>query len=132
MVISEANWHQLLRHCRGMQFVAGPAEVCNGFTVPPNVAAAGLQDIMIAAVRQAEELYHALTQQAPACAPYAVTNAHRRRVRTFLNLRQLYHLANLRMSAHAQWDIRMAVGQLFQQISAVHPRLCCNALRRRD
>ncbi len=131
MQISEANWHQLLRHCRGMRFQAGPPEIANGYTVPPNVEAAGLESLLAAAITQAERLYEELRQVAPASvAGYAVINAHRRRVRTTFDLRQLYHLANLRLSPEAQWDIRDAVGQLFRQISAVHPRLCRAAQRR--
>lgn len=130
LTISEASWHQLLRHVRGMSFQWGPPEPVNGYTVPPNISAAGLASTLAAAVQTAEELYDTLMQSAPALAGYAVTNAHRRRIRTTFDLVQLYHLVNLRVSEHAQWDIRDAVTQLWNQVRKVHPRLAARAGRR--
>ncbi|MGI6542105.1 MAG: FAD-dependent thymidylate synthase [Limnochordia bacterium] len=130
MLLSEAAWHQLLRHMRGMAFQWGPPEPINGYTVPPHIAAAGLTEVLAAAVMQSNQLYSRLTTEVPHLGAYAITNAHRRRIRTEFDLRQLYHLVNLRVSEHAQWDIKDAVTQLWQQIAAVHPRLSAKARRR--
>jgi thymidylate synthase ThyX len=130
MVMSEAAWHQLLRHTRGMSFQWGPPEIGNGYTVPPSVVAAGLQDKVSRAVMQAEKMYKDIYNEAPELAGYAVTNAHRRRIRSEFDLRQLYHLVNLRVSEHAQWDIKDAIRQLWHQVQQVHPRLGAQASRR--
>ena len=47
-----------------------------------------------------------ILDRSPVAAPYALTNAHRRRVMFTCNLRELYHLGRLRLDRHAQWDIR--------------------------
>lgn len=130
LAISEAAWHQLQRHCRAMHFQWGPPEVTNGYTVPQNVADAGLTDILAAAVATAERVYEELKDSAPELAGYAVTNAHRRRVRVELDLQQLYHLVNLRTTEQAQWDIRQVVSRLWDQVLEVHPRLAQRACRR--
>ncbi|NLN19478.1 MAG: FAD-dependent thymidylate synthase [Firmicutes bacterium] len=128
--LSEAAWHQLLRHCRGMHFQWGPPEISNGYTVPPNIGAAGLTDLLDQAIAVSEDLYKLLEREAPATAGYAVINAHRRRVRSEFDLWQLYHLVNLRTTPEAQWDIRNIVTELWEQILAVHPRLASRAQRR--
>jgi thymidylate synthase ThyX len=130
MQLSEAAWHQLLRHMRGMAFQWGPAEPNNGYTVPPHVVTAGLSDVLASAVEQSNQLYSCLMEVAPHLGAYAVINAHRRKIRTEFDLRQLYHLVNLRVSEHAQWDIKDAVTQLWQQVAAVHPQLSAQASRR--
>lgn len=130
LYVSEANWHQLLRHCRGMRFQASPPQISNGYTVPPTLLAAGLEGILAKAISHSEALYKRLYNEVPSTAGYAVINAHRRRVRTLVDLRQLYHLVNLRLSNEAQWDIRQTVSQLYQRVCEVHPRLCQQAYRR--
>lgn len=130
LTISEAAWHQLLRHCRGMHFQWGPPEIGNGYTVPPNVAKAGFTHLLERAIAVGEEIYRRLQGVAPELAGYAVTNAHRRRIRSEFDLYQLYHLVNLRTTEQAQWDIRNIVFQLWQQVLAVHPRLAGSAARR--
>ena len=77
-----------------------------GLTIPPAVRAAGLSGELTAFANKAEALYRELVGAEPAVAPYALTNAHRRRVLITLNLRELYHLVRLRDDGHAQWDIR--------------------------
>ncbi len=128
--LSEAAWHQLLRHCRGMHFQWGPPEISNGYTVPPSISAAGLTDLFDQAIAVSEGLYRLLAREAPETASYAVINAHRRRVRSEFDLRQLYHLVNLRTTPEAQWDIRHIITQLWDQIRAVHPGLASRAQRR--
>jgi thymidylate synthase ThyX len=59
-------------------------------------------------------------------AEYALTNAHRRRVLLTCNLREIYHLARIRMDHHAQWDIRRLsadVVALAREVAPVSTRL---------
>lgn len=128
--LSEAAWHQLLRHCRGMHFQWSSPGVGNGITVPPRVSEAGLAHLLDRAAALSADLYDRLESEAPNTSSYAVINAHRRRVRGEFDLRQLYHLVNLRTTPQAQWDIRHAVTQLWDQVLAVHPRLAGQARRK--
>jgi thymidylate synthase ThyX len=77
-----------------------------GITVPPALAEVGLEAELRAFAGRCEALYGKLLEIAPAAAPYALTNAHRRRVLVTADLRELYHLVRLREDHHAQWDIR--------------------------
>ena len=64
---------------------------------------------------RSEALYAKILPQAPAAAPYVLTQAHRRRVIFSCNARELYHVARLRQDAHAQWDIRALADQMVAQ-----------------
>lgn len=130
MVISEANWHQLLRHNRRTHFSYGKPTVNLGYTIPPHVIAAGLAEDYTAFIQEAEAFVRDLSAWNPSIAPYAVTNAHHRQVTCTVSLWELYHLINLRTSAEAQWDIRDAFTQLYEQLAAQHPVLAQYAKRR--
>lgn len=129
-VISEACWHQLLRH-RKVNWITQEPSVSNGITMPPNVEQAGAEELLREATLKSEELFGELmNENLTEIAPYVVTNAHNRRVIGSFDLWELYHLINLRMSEGAQWDIKNIVGILAKEISRYHPNLVAPALRR--
>ena len=111
LIISASCYAQLKRHRMSTQIVQ-PYQLNLGITVPPTVAEAGLEAKLREAVARAEELYEDVNAAVPQAAAYALTNAHRRRVLFSCNLRELYHLARLRLDSHAQWDIRAVAARL--------------------
>ena len=124
LTVSEANWHQLLRHSRRMHFAPQAPGIEHGVTVPPRVQEAGLAPVLMRAVDAAERLFLRLVRAGlPLAAHYVVTNAHRRRVQAEFDLWQLYHLITLRGKPEAQWDIRQTVHQLARRVMMVHPNL---------
>ena len=122
-VVSEANWHQLLRHSRKVAFYPAPAGITHGYTVPPRIEAAGLTPVLAEVVGRAEALVRQLSEAVPEAAAYAVTNAHRRPVLAEFDLWEWVHLARLRCKPDAQWDIRETMWQLADQIRLVHAPL---------
>jgi thymidylate synthase ThyX len=130
MHISEANWHQFLRHNRGTHFSYGQPTVDLGYTIPPHVREAGLTEPFSELIREADRLYEQLTEICPAAAPYVVTNAHHRQVTATATLWEMYHLINLRTSPEAQWDIRQTFEQLHKTLKEKHPVLVRYAQRR--
>lgn len=122
-VISEANWHQLLRHSRKVSFYPALPGAAHGYTIPPRIQAAGLAPHLEEAVARSEALVRRLAEAAPQAAAYAVTNAHRRPVLAEFDLWEWVHLARLRCKPDAQWDIRETMWQLLDQIEAVHAPL---------
>jgi thymidylate synthase ThyX len=129
-VISEACWHQLLRH-RKVNWIAQEPGISNGITVPPNVKQSGAKELLESATRKSEKLYEKLMDEnLPEIASYVVTNAHNRRVMGSFDLWELYHLINLRMSEGAQWDVKNIVRILAEEIHNYHPNLVSPALRR--
>lgn len=119
--VSEANWHQLLRHSRKIAFLPQEPGIEHGVTVPPALEAAGLAPLLWEAVETAERGYRRLAERLPWVAPYLVTNAHRRRVLADFDLWEAFHLVNLRGKPEAQWDIRATVHRLADLIHQVHP-----------
>jgi thymidylate synthase ThyX len=129
--VSEANWHQLLRHNRMTDFTFGKATPHFGLTLPPRIVEAGLHHIVKDIAEQSEELYNILVEQELENeAQYVVLNAHRRQIFASFSLWEAYHLINLRTSEEAQWDIRETFESLFKQLFTVHPLLMRNAKRR--
>ena len=129
-VISEACWHQLLRHRKTDWFFQDPS-VSHGVTVPPNVQGAGVTELLLKAAGASEGIYskfigEGLTESAV----YAVTNAHNRRALGSFTLWELYHLVNLRMSEGAQWDIKNVTATLAAEVGRRHPNLVAPALKR--
>lgn len=129
-VISEACWHQVLRH-RKVQWFAAEPSVGFGVTVPPNVKKARAAGLLLEASGLGETLYEKLMDAGePRAAAYAVTNAHNRKVLGAFSLWELYHLINLRMSEGAQWDIKKMTKLLANEVKKVHPLLVKPALAR--
>lgn len=129
-VISEACWHQLLRH-RKTDWIYKDPSVSHGITIPPNIENAGVAGELIVATKKSEDLYGKLMNtDLMETASYVVTNAHQRRVIGSFDLWELYHLINLRMSEGAQWDIKNVTGMLANEISKYHPGLVAPALKR--
>ncbi|MBN1883224.1 MAG: FAD-dependent thymidylate synthase [Deltaproteobacteria bacterium] len=104
-VVSSSCFGQLKRH-RMATILSGPYDSTLGVTIPPSITEAGLEKPMMEAVDASESFYHTIVKRLPGCAEYILTNAHRRRVLVSMNLRELYHVARLRMDETAQWDIR--------------------------
>ncbi len=129
-VISEACWHQLLRH-RKTDWIYKDPSVSHGITIPPNIEKAGVAGLLIEAAEKSERLYDKLMKEGMSeTSSYVVTNAHNRRVIGGFDLWELYHLINLRMSEGAQWDIKNITGMLANEISKHHPNLVTPALKR--
>ena len=129
-IISEACWHQLLRH-RKVNWIYKDPTVSNGITVPRNVEEAGSTELLFEATKKCENLYEEImNENLPQVASYIVTNAHNRRVLGKFDLWELYHLINLRMSEGAQWDIKNITGILADEVSKYHPNLVRPALKR--
>ena len=103
--VSAAGYGQLKRH-RMMTQTVSEYDPELGLTIPPAIIEAGLQDEFIKHTNAAEKLFYKIKETLPHAAPYALTNAHRRKVLITTNLRELYHFSRLREDTHAQWDIR--------------------------
>jgi thymidylate synthase ThyX len=72
-------------------------------------------------MRRTEDAYVQIRKKLPLAAAYVLTNAHRKRVLMKLNARELYHLARMRVDAHAQWDIRELSKSMLKQARKVMP-----------
>ncbi len=94
-----------------------------GYAVPRPLEAAGVGDEYHAALRAASEAYAALAADFPEEASYVVPNGYNRRALMTLNLRQAFHLIELRTAANAHFSVRRTAAQMAEAIQRVHPRL---------
>ena len=92
-----------------------------GVTVPPSIKAIGQQKIFLEVMRQTQISYDQIRAKAPMAAAYILTNAHRKRVLMKFSAREMYHLARLRVDAHAQWDIRDLTKKMLTQAKKIMP-----------
>ncbi len=119
LTLSATAFAQLKRH-RMATLLADPYDPSLGITIPPTVAAGGMEETLGALARRSEELAHALFEASPAASSYALLNAHRRHVLLIVNARAFAAMARLRLDPHAQWDIRTQVALM---TSLLHERL---------
>ncbi|NLN62706.1 MAG: FAD-dependent thymidylate synthase [Myxococcales bacterium] len=120
VVVSAACYGQLKRH-RMMSQTPGPYCPSLGITLPPRVVELGLSEVFTAFADRAAALFETVQAVRPEAAPYALTNAHRRRVLLTMNLRDLYHFCRLREDAHAQWDIQHLAARMREAAEKVMP-----------
>ena len=111
------------RRHRMQTYLGQPLTVANGCDTPPLVEESGLTGVFDQAVSQSERLYSALAGEDPAVAQYAVTHAHRQRVLSRMNLRECYHLFNLRSSRQAHLSIRQPVLEAMRLAVEAQPDL---------
>ncbi len=97
--------------------------VAHGFLVPPELEEIGVAHAYSAAMQQAAEVYTALQAEFPHEAQYAVPFGFRVRWRVKLNLREAYHLIELRSARQGHPTYRQIAQAMFGEISAVHPTL---------
>ncbi|MCX7982497.1 MAG: FAD-dependent thymidylate synthase, partial [Syntrophales bacterium] len=120
LVVSASCFAQLKRH-RMATILTQEYHPSLGVTVPPNLRAAGLEDVFSEMIKETEEVFFRVRREVPSAAPYILTNGHRRRVLLKINARELYHIARLRADKHAQWDIRRLTEEMIATAKAVMP-----------
>jgi thymidylate synthase ThyX len=105
IILSAGAFGQLKRH-RMMSIFKQPYDISLGVTVPPAITDTKQEKLFSGIMKQSEDAYKKLAKKHGRAAEYVLTNAHRRRVIASCDLRELYHVARLRMDSHAQWDIQ--------------------------
>jgi len=97
--------------------------VTHGYTTPPELAEAGLAAPYEQALERAAEAVEAIGAELPEQAQYGVPLAFRIRWRIKLNLREVYHLAELRSAPQGHPTYRRIAQAIYAQVLAVHPAL---------
>lgn len=100
--------------------------VRHGYVVPIELEEANLATPYREALKYAAETTQLIGSSLPDAAQYVVPFAYRMRWRIKLNLREAYHLIELRSSRQGHPSYRIIAQEMYQQISAVHPALVAN------
>lgn len=120
LVVSATCFAQLKRH-RMATISAQAYNPALGITVPPAVAAIGMESALKDLCGEAAEVAEKIGKTAPAAAPYILTNAHRRRVIMTVNAREMYHMSRVRADQSAQWDIRETTAKMTHHAEEAMP-----------
>jgi thymidylate synthase ThyX len=97
--------------------------VAHGYITPAELVDAGLGGRYAAALDGAAAAIAAIEADLPQAAQYLVPFAYRIRWRIKLNLREAYHLIELRAAPQGHPTYRAIAQEMFRQIQAVHPTL---------
>nr|MBA3468478.1 FAD-dependent thymidylate synthase [Herpetosiphonaceae bacterium] len=95
----------------------------HGYITPAELVDAGLAARYAAALDNAADVIATIETDLPAAAQYLVPFAYRIRWRIKLNLREAYHLIELRAAPQGHPTYRAIAQEMFRQIQAVHPTL---------
>ena len=95
-----------------------------GYDVPPGLVELGMRDQFVAAIEGAAEAHARIGRElGAALAQYVVPLAYRVRWYVRANLREVYHLCELRTTPQGHPDYRWIAQEMFRRVSEVHPRL---------
>ena len=99
-----------------------------GYDTPPGLAEVGMQDAFDRAVESAAQVHRRLEADlGPALGQYLVPLAFRVRWYFRVNLREVYHLCELRTTPQGHPDYRWIAQEMFRRVTEVHPRLASYA-----
>jgi len=95
-----------------------------GYDTPPGLRELGMDGAFEAAVEAAATAHARLERElGPALAQYVVPLAFRVRWYFRANLREIYHLCELRTTPQGHPDYRWVAQEMFRRVGEVHPRL---------
>ena len=95
-----------------------------GYDVPPGLAELGMEAGFRSAIEAAAAAHAGLEKDAgPALAQYVVPIAFRVRWYFRVNLREIYHLCELRTTPQGHPDYRWVAQEMFRLVGEAHPRL---------
>jgi thymidylate synthase ThyX len=95
-----------------------------GYDTPPGLADLGMEKSFRSAIEAAAEAHARIESDiGPALAQYVVPLAFRVRWYFRVNLREIYHLCELRTTPQGHPDYRWVAQEMFRLVTEVHPRL---------
>jgi thymidylate synthase (FAD) len=125
--ISRVASHQLVRHriASYTQESQRYAEVWPDYVVPESVVRHGFEERYKDAVERCYRLYRAMLDSWVPYedARYVLPQAFTTSILMTVNLRELIHIACLRLSERAQWEIREVVRAMVEEASRVVPEI---------
>ncbi|MEP7359244.1 MAG: FAD-dependent thymidylate synthase [Anaerolineales bacterium] len=129
-VMDQGGYFEIKRH-RMMTQSPQALTTALGYAVPRAIEEAGLRGEYEAAMDMAAEAYTRLRAEFADEASYVVPNGFNRRVLMSLNLREAFHLCELRGTPTAHFSVRRTAGQVYELIARAHP-LLAGYMRCRD
>lgn len=122
-VLSDYGAYRDLQRHRIMTQIPQLLMVDNGYDTPPEIVEAGFGEQFNKAMKKAASVYRKIAAEMPLEAQYVVPLAYRIRYLMQFNLREAYHLIELRSTPQGHPSYRYVVQEMLRQIQAVHPSL---------
>lgn len=121
-VLDQGAYFELKRH-RMMTQTPQLLTVELGYTVPRLMIEAGYEEIYREVMEEVADSYRILAEWNPYVASYIVPNGYNRRVLMTLNLREVYHICELRSKPNAHFSMRRLALRMAEIVKEVHPLL---------
>ncbi|MBI1972013.1 MAG: FAD-dependent thymidylate synthase [Candidatus Aenigmarchaeota archaeon] len=99
----------------------------HGFDTPKELAEAGLDAGFKDAMQAAKNAFELIAKKFPAEAQYVVPLAYKIRWYFLMNLREVYHLCELRSVRQGHPDYRIVAQRMFEEVKKIHPNLAAFA-----
>ena len=122
-VVADIGAYRDLQRHRMLTQTRQPFGVDLGYMVPAELRDAGLDGAYCAAIERASEFVRQCRADVGEASQYAVPMACLMRWSVTLNLREAYHLCELRSSPQGHPTYRAVAQQIYHAIRAVHPEL---------
>ncbi len=117
--LSQSAYRQLLRHRLTSKIILSEG-ISHGFYIPEIFYELNLDTKFKEAIREGESLYNKIDDVNRL---YLVSNAHYLVALVKMNLRELYHISQLRECFNAQEEIRNIVKKMSDLVIDVHPKI---------
>ncbi|OGO49144.1 MAG: hypothetical protein A2Z30_06555 [Chloroflexi bacterium RBG_16_64_43] len=122
VVADQGAYFEAKRH-RMLSLTSAPLTCELGYVTPRWMAEANLLESYRRAMDAARGAYQKIAHENPALAGYVVPNGYLRRFLMTLNLREVYHLCELRARPNAHFAMRVVALHLAELVRQVHPLL---------
>ena len=122
-VLSDYGAYRDLQRHRMMTQIPQLLTVEHGYDTPPEIAEAGFAAQFDKCMKKAALVYRKIAAEMPNEAQYAAPLAYRIRYLMQFNLRESYHLIELRSTPQGHPSYRHIVQEMYRQIKTVHPTL---------
>ena len=122
-VLSDYGAYRDLQRHRMLTQIAQPLTTALGYDVPPELKDVGFREKFHECMKAASGLYEKLHASYPDEAQYVVPFAFKIRCLFILNLREAFHLIELRSMPQGHPSYRRIAQEMYRQIKKVHPVL---------
>ncbi|PIS05205.1 MAG: thymidylate synthase [Candidatus Buchananbacteria bacterium CG10_big_fil_rev_8_21_14_0_10_42_9] len=122
-VVADINAFRDIHRHRMLTQERQPYTTAHGFITPPEIIEAGTVDEYKKIMSQAHDLYQKIAPQFPHSAQYLVPMGYLIRWRMKMNLREAYHLLELRSVPQGHPTYRKIAQDMYLAIKKIHPLL---------
>ncbi|HLC92329.1 MAG TPA: FAD-dependent thymidylate synthase [archaeon] len=122
LVCNYASYRDLHRH-RVLTQQRQDLGVKLGYDIPPEMKEIGIEKEFIEEMEGAKDAHEKIHADFRRQSQYVVPFAYRIRWSNYVNLRELYHLVELRSTIQGHPDYRRIVLKMLNEVKAVHPSL---------